>query len=237
MSKLTAKQKREWDEWQLTCKRIQETTRYDKKETNGEKIKSYEQFSKATLETCLRLSEKTFDIWKHVEIPDRTKLLKTLSKNLIKNKQSYSELMTQEMGKPISQSMAEIEKCAFLVDFYAKNADQFLADELIKTDAEESFISYDPLGCILGIMPWNYPFWQVFRFVAPALMAGNVGRAFLDKTVLVDALYNLIIEMAPTQTVTILFKGSRSAQMEQAIALLTEKLNESKENTDKERKC
>ncbi|MCX7550084.1 NAD-dependent succinate-semialdehyde dehydrogenase [Xanthomarina sp. F2636L] len=140
---------------------------------NGTHIKSYTQFSKAMLESYLDQAEKTFETWKHLEIPERTKLLKKLSKNLIKNKQIYSELMTQEMGKPISQSKSEIEKCAYLVDFFAKNADQFLADELIETDAMESFISYDPLGCILGVMPWNYPFWQVLRFAIPTITAGN----------------------------------------------------------------
>ncbi|PWI30272.1 succinate-semialdehyde dehydrogenase [Flavobacteriaceae bacterium LYZ1037] len=140
---------------------------------NGKEINSYKLFSKTTIETCVALSEKTFNTWKHVEISEREKLLKNLSKNLIKNKQTYGELITQEMGKPISQSLAEIEKCVFLSDFYAKNADQFLADELIETDAEESFISYDPLGCILGVMPWNYPFWQVLRFAIPTITAGN----------------------------------------------------------------
>jgi succinate-semialdehyde dehydrogenase/glutarate-semialdehyde dehydrogenase len=81
--------------------------------------------------------------------------------------------MTDEMGKPITQGIAEIEKCAWVCDFYAKNAEDFLADQLIEADTDESFISYDPLGVILAIMPWNYPFWQVMRFAAPTLMAGN----------------------------------------------------------------
>ncbi len=140
---------------------------------NGKPIKSYQEFTKSKLETCLELSENTFETWKEIEIKERTNLLKAVSKNLFKNKQSFANLMTEEMGKPITQSLAEIEKCCFLVDFYAKNADDFLADELIKTDAEESFISYDPLGCILGIMPWNYPFWQVLRFAIPTITAGN----------------------------------------------------------------
>lgn len=139
----------------------------------GKEIKSYSQFSKATLEACLERSEKVFDTWSEETIAHRTKLLKSLSKNLIKHKQHYAALITQEMGKPISQSAAEIDKCVFLSDFYVKNADQFLADELIETDAKESFISYDPLGCILAIMPWNYPFWQVLRFAIPTLTAGN----------------------------------------------------------------
>lgn len=140
---------------------------------NGNRIKNYQEFTKSKLEACLELSENTFETWKQTDIKERTTLLKTLSKNLLKNKQKFAELMTEEMGKPISQSLAEIEKCSFLVDFYAKNADDFLADELIETDAEESFISYDPLGCILGIMPWNYPFWQVLRFAIPTVTAGN----------------------------------------------------------------
>lgn len=83
--------------------------------------------------------------------------------------------MTEEMGKPISQSIAEIEKCVWLCDFYITNAEDFLADSIIETDAKESFISYDPLGVVLAVMPWNYPFWQVMRFAVPSLTAGNVG--------------------------------------------------------------
>ncbi|MCX7547229.1 NAD-dependent succinate-semialdehyde dehydrogenase [Xanthomarina sp. F1114] len=139
----------------------------------GKEIKSYNQFSKSTIETYLKRSETVFNTWSEEAISHRTKLLKNLSKNLIKHKQHYAALMTEEMGKPISQSLAEIDKCVFLSDFYAKNADQFLADELIETDAKESFISYDPLGCILAVMPWNYPFWQVLRFAIPTLTAGN----------------------------------------------------------------
>ena len=78
------------------------------------------------------------------------------------------------MGKPINESIAEINKCIFLCDFYVVNAEAFLADEIIETDANESFISYDPLGVILAIMPWNYPFWQVFRFAVPTLTSGNI---------------------------------------------------------------
>src|SRR5690606_28413577 len=94
---------------------------------------------------------------------------------LKKNKREYAEMMTLEMGKPISQAIAEVEKCAWVCEYYAENAEKQLANEVIKTDAHKSFVSYEPIGVVLAIMPWNYPFWQVFRFAAPALMAGNIG--------------------------------------------------------------
>ena len=140
---------------------------------NGETLESYKQFSNEMVENYLSRAHQTFQNWRNTDIKERTDLFKQLAENLLKNKESYSTLMTQEMGKPISQSRAEIEKCALLTDFYVTNVDEFLADELIETDASESFISYDPLGCILGIMPWNYPFWQVLRFAIPTIAAGN----------------------------------------------------------------
>ncbi|WP_339630500.1 NAD-dependent succinate-semialdehyde dehydrogenase [Bizionia echini] len=140
---------------------------------NGETLDSYKQFSNEMVENYLSRAHQTFQNWRSTDIKERTDLFKQLAENLLKNKESYSTLMTQEMGKPISQSRAEIEKCALLTDFYVTNVVEFLADELIETDASESFISYDPLGCILGIMPWNYPFWQVLRFAIPTIAAGN----------------------------------------------------------------
>jgi len=114
-----------------------------------------------------------FDSWKEAPVSYRVELLKKVSELLRNRNQEYADLMTQEMGKPISQGLAEIEKCAWACDFYAENAAQFLSDELIATDADESFISHDPIGTILAIMPWNFPFWQVVRFAAPTLTAGN----------------------------------------------------------------
>lgn len=137
------------------------------------KLHEYNTFSNEKLETYVNDSCKEFNNWKKTELTRRTQLLENLSKELLENSATYSTLITKEMGKPISQSRSEIEKCVFLSDFYAKNASSFLSDELIKTDATESFVSYDPLGTILGIMPWNYPFWQVLRFAIPTLMAGN----------------------------------------------------------------
>ena len=140
---------------------------------SGNILMEYEVLTPKELETCLDSSNNVFDEWKNTDLATRCGFLKNLSEMLLKNIEKYSKLMTQEMGKPISQSRAEINKCVFLSDFYAKNAVVFLSDEIIETDATESFISYDPLGIVLGIMPWNYPFWQVLRFAIPTITAGN----------------------------------------------------------------
>ena len=142
---------------------------------NGNHLETYTLDSKSILNDKLQLADQTFQTWKAFEINERVALLQNLANETYKNKSKLSLLMTEEMGKPILESEAEIEKCIYLIDFYIKNAEQFLQDDLIDTDAHESFISYDPLGCILGIMPWNFPFWQVFRFAIPTLTAGNVG--------------------------------------------------------------
>ena len=137
------------------------------------KIKSYTKFTSEKVNLMLKTADNTFKEWKLVSLKDRAKLLDNVANVLHENIESYSKLTTDEMGKPISESKAEIEKCILLCDFYRKNADLLLADELIETEAQESFISYDPLGVILAIMPWNYPFWQVMRFAIPTLTSGN----------------------------------------------------------------
>ena len=113
--------------------------------------------------------------WKETSFGQRSKLMMNAADVLRRNKEDYSRLMTLEMGKPIAQSRAEVEKCAWVCEYYADNAEKFLADELIETDATKSFVSFQPLGIVLAVMPWNFPFWQVFRFAAPGLMAGNAG--------------------------------------------------------------
>src|SRR5690606_18866075 len=105
---------------------------------------------------------------------ERKILMLQAAEVLKSNKQEYAKLITQEMGKPIKQAIAEVEKCAWVCEYYAENAQNHLANEPVETDAYKSYISYEPIGVVLAIMPWNYPFWQVFRFAAPALMAGNV---------------------------------------------------------------
>lgn len=142
---------------------------------SGEELKTYQLFTQKEIEESLRNAQTTFDTWKLEDIKNRIKPLKKLAHLLSEQKTELGKLITSEMGKPISESIAEIEKCVLLCDFYAKNADLLLADEIIETDAAESFISYDPLGCILAVMPWNYPFWQVMRFAIPSITAGNVG--------------------------------------------------------------
>ena len=136
-------------------------------------IKTYQVQSKEDVMKALDKSDKAFQNWKLVEIEEKTELLYKVAEILEAKKHDFALLMTQEMGKPISESIAEIEKCMSLCDFYAANAESFLSDDIIETEAYESFISYDPLGTILAVMPWNYPFWQVFRFALPNLTAGN----------------------------------------------------------------
>lgn len=136
-------------------------------------INTYSNDSARVLQQKLELANTTFNHWKKTSIKERCNLLEGLSDLLLENKQKYAQIMTEEMGKPINESIAEIEKCAWLIDFYAVNTEGFLADELIETEAKESFVSYDPLGVILGVMPWNYPFWQVIRFAIPTIASGN----------------------------------------------------------------
>ena len=140
---------------------------------NNQFLKEYKLHTDSELTQLLSTSNETFYNWRQTSIKERARLLDNLAQILEDDKHDLAELMTVEMGKPITQSISEIEKCLTLCEFYATNADDFLADELIETDASESFISYDPLGPILAIMPWNYPFWQVMRFAIPTLTAGN----------------------------------------------------------------
>lgn len=125
------------------------------------------------MENKLELSRDTQAIWQKETLEHRISFLPKLAKTLSENKQQYAECITNEMHKPITQAIAEVEKCALLCTYYYENAIQFLATKHIKTDASESFVTYEPLGVILGVMPWNFPFWQVFRFAVPSLTAGN----------------------------------------------------------------
>ncbi|CAM4379185.1 NAD-dependent succinate-semialdehyde dehydrogenase [Zobellia nedashkovskayae] len=142
---------------------------------NGNKLFQFKELENRDLEEKIKASHECFLDWKKTSYEERAKLMFKAAKELRNNKRKYGEIITKEMGKPISQAIAEVEKCAWACDYYAENAEGQLQDEIIKTDAETSYVKYQPLGVILAVMPWNYPFWQVFRFAAPNLMAGNVG--------------------------------------------------------------
>jgi len=138
-------------------------------------IKNYEEMMSEESSQIISLADEAFKSWKETTFTHRSELMKNAAKFLRTKSEEYSVLMTMEMGKPIVQSKAEVEKCAWVCEYYAENAEKYLEDEIIKTEASKSFVSYQPLGVILAIMPWNFPFWQVFRFAAPNLMAGNAG--------------------------------------------------------------
>jgi succinate-semialdehyde dehydrogenase/glutarate-semialdehyde dehydrogenase len=138
-------------------------------------IKTYPEMSSAKIKQIIKKADDTFSHWKETDFHSRKLKMKTAAEVLIRNKDKYAKLMTEEMGKPIKQSYAEVEKCAWVCDYFADKAELFLADEIVDTEASNSFITFQPLGVVLAIMPWNFPFWQVFRFAAPNLMAGNAG--------------------------------------------------------------
>ena len=142
---------------------------------NQTPIHSYAILSASEIDHSIARAEQAFFNWRLTSFEERASLMRRLGELLRIEAVAKAPLITEEMGKPLKQAVAEIEKCAWACDFYADHAEEFLADEVIKTNATESWVSYDPLGVIFGIMPWNFPFWQVFRFAAPALMAGNVG--------------------------------------------------------------
>jgi succinate-semialdehyde dehydrogenase/glutarate-semialdehyde dehydrogenase len=125
------------------------------------------------MENIINSANKTYQLWRQKSLSDRLSFLPYLSEQLLQNKEEYAAVITAEMHKPIAQAIAEVEKCALLCTYYYENAPSFLSEKTIKTEATESFVTYEPLGVILGIMPWNFPFWQVFRFAIPTLVAGN----------------------------------------------------------------
>ncbi len=142
---------------------------------NGNEIKTFKTHTKSEISEILEKANKRFLSWRETTFDHRKKLMLAAAAELKKNTREYAEIMTAEIGKPITQSIAEIEKCAWVCEFYAEEAESHMANEIIKTDAKKSYTSYEPMGVVLAVMPWNYPFWQVFRFAAPALMAGNIG--------------------------------------------------------------
>ena len=136
-------------------------------------VSTYPEMSAAQIEDMVHNSDAAFQMWRRVELADRVKRLRGLAARLREGETEYAQLMGREMGKPLAEGAGEIQKCAWVCEYYADNAEEFLADEVIESDASQSFITYQPLGVILAIMPWNFPFWQVIRFAAPTLTAGN----------------------------------------------------------------
>ncbi|RJO63095.1 MAG: NAD-dependent succinate-semialdehyde dehydrogenase [Myxococcales bacterium] len=143
--------------------------------STGELLKRFEEHSAAAIDAKLARAEAAFADWRGTSLGQRAALMKKAAEILRADSRNYGKLLTLEMGKPIKQARAEVEKCAWVCEYYADHAESHLAERAIQTDAEASFVRYDPLGPVLAVMPWNFPFWQVFRFAAPALMAGNVG--------------------------------------------------------------
>jgi succinate-semialdehyde dehydrogenase/glutarate-semialdehyde dehydrogenase len=135
---------------------------------------TYEALSFGNCEDQIENSRAAFSGWGSLSVEERTTYIARAAEILRQNRRVYAGIITKEIGKPISQSLVEIEKCAWLCDYYAENAAEFLKDEVVETEAEKSYVTFEPLGIILGIMPWNFPFWQAFRFAVPALTAGNV---------------------------------------------------------------
>ena len=143
--------------------------------TTGETIKGYPEMSPGETGIIIEKTHDAFRQWRKTAFGERAGLMKKAAQILRDRSNDYAVLMAKEMGKPIKQGRAEAEKCAWVCDYYAENGETFLKKEIIETDATRSFVTFQPLGIVLAIMPWNFPFWQVFRFAAPALMAGNGG--------------------------------------------------------------
>ena len=141
----------------------------------GQVVKTFESLSDAQLEVKLQKAADTFSSYRNTPFAERAQLMLNAAAILEKEKENYARVMTTEMGKTFRSAVDEAAKCAWVCRYYAENAERFLADELVETTAKRSFIRYLPLGPVLAVMPWNFPFWQVLRFAAPALMAGNVG--------------------------------------------------------------
>ncbi|SZD73752.1 Succinate-semialdehyde dehydrogenase [NADP(+)] 1 [Candidatus Ornithobacterium hominis] len=158
-------------------------------------------------------SHQAFHSWRKTSFEERAKKIMKVAQFIEKEKNEFAKIMTLEMGKPISQSISEIEKCVWVCEYYAENAEKFLEPKSIETDAQKSYIRYDALGVILGIMPWNYPFWQVFRFAIPTLMAGN--------TVLLKHASNV---MQSSKNIAKAFEYAGLGEIFQALIISSEKI-------------
>ena len=138
-----------------------------------ELLATFDELVPEQLEDAIASAHQAWEGWARTSLPERGRSMRSVATYLRENKLRFARLISMEMGKPIVEAEAEIEKCAVTCDFYADNAERFLSPQAVKSNAAESYVAFEPLGVILAIMPWNFPFWQVFRFAVPALMAGN----------------------------------------------------------------
>lgn len=141
----------------------------------GETIASYQEMSQEEVSLAIDGAHRAFLAWRETPFAERARLMKRAAAGLRARREEFAVLMAREMGKPLSGGRSETDKCAWVCDFYAEQAEGFLAPEKIETDASDSYVAFQALGVVLAVMPWNFPFWQVFRFAAPGLMAGNAG--------------------------------------------------------------
>ncbi len=142
---------------------------------SGETLASFQSLSPGNVPDVLADVAVAWRKWRATTFRERSRCLHAAARVLREDPELHASAITQEMGKPIRQARFEVEKCAMVCDYYADHAEMILAEELVSTDATKSLVRFDPIGCVLAVMPWNFPYWQVFRFAAPALMAGNVG--------------------------------------------------------------
>ena len=141
----------------------------------GEEVNRFQEMGPKQAVQAIEQAHQAYESWRKVPFAERAKLMKRAAQILRENAKAYAELMAVEMGKVVREGRAEVEKCALVCDYYADHAQAMLNSEPVVSDAGKSFVAFQPLGVVLAVMPWNFPFWQVFRFAAPALMAGNAG--------------------------------------------------------------
>src|SRR6188472_3258740 len=141
----------------------------------GQTIRTFAPLSEPELDARLQCAADAFLRYRRTPIAERTRLLQRAAEILDSDKEKFGRIMVTEMGKTLKAAIEEAEKCAWGCRYYAEQAERFLSDEVVQTSASRSFVTFQPIGPVLAIMPWNFPFWQVFRFAAPALAAGNVG--------------------------------------------------------------
>jgi succinate-semialdehyde dehydrogenase/glutarate-semialdehyde dehydrogenase len=142
---------------------------------NGEELATYKALTSDDLMGKIEKAEKAFTSWKTTSMNSRSAIMHKAADLLEENASEYARMITLEMGKPITEAESEVKKCAWVCRYYADNATEFLKDEIIETEAHKSYVQHSPIGTVLAIMPWNFPFWQVFRFAVPTLLAGNTG--------------------------------------------------------------